>query len=227
MKHNTTSRMSSLALLVAAGALVLAACGSPSPEAPSQKPASAAAVTSLGATQEAKAAVPPEQRPSSEPGALRPASLAADFEIEVYTAQDAFGGNEVRFSEILGQGKPVVLNYWAGLCPPCRAEMPAIQEVATEYRGKVTVFGLDIGPFVGLGSSEDGKALVKRLGITYATGTTIDPAFLRQHPPQGMPTTLFMSADGAVVKKWTGLITKDQLAKQTRALLQASGDSSG
>jgi thiol-disulfide isomerase/thioredoxin len=85
---------------------------------------------------------------------------ATDFQLSVYQGEDLLGGEEVKVSELLAQGKPVVLNMWTGLCPPCRVEMPDLQEVSEEYQGRVLLVGLDVGPFVGLGSRGDGRALL-------------------------------------------------------------------
>ena len=117
----------------------------------------------------------------------------------------------------------MVLNFFAGLCPPCRAEMPDIQSVSVQYQGRVTIFGLDIGPYVGLGSREDGKALVKELGVTYPTGTTLDAQVVRSYQVLGMPTTVLLTPDGKVLKNWTVILTRAKLVELTEQLLKASG----
>lgn len=70
---------------------------------------------------------------------------APDFQVSVYQGQDVLGGREMKFSELLGK-QPIVLNFWAGLCPPCRAEMPDLQAMYNDNREKVLLFGLDVGP---------------------------------------------------------------------------------
>ncbi|MGH2359785.1 MAG: peroxiredoxin family protein, partial [bacterium] len=47
-----------------------------------------------------------------------PRSIAPDFEISMYQGQDEVGGEKLRLSQVLTKGKPVVLNFFAGLCPP-------------------------------------------------------------------------------------------------------------
>ena len=61
----------------------------------------------------------------------------------------------VRLSDL--RGRPIVLNFWAGLCPPCRAEMPNLQAFYEKFGDQVTLLGLDVGPFTGLGSNQNGE----------------------------------------------------------------------
>jgi thiol-disulfide isomerase/thioredoxin len=157
-----------------------------------------------------------------------PASSIArtpDFRISVYQGEDVLGGEEVKLSELLAQGKPVVLNMWAGLCPPCRVEMPDLQEVSEEYGDRVLLFGLDVGPFVGLGSREDGRALLEELKVTYPNGTTLDGEVVARYRVIGMPTTYFIKPNGEVVRQATGLMTKEKMTELVEELLAKSGGS--
>jgi len=133
------------------------------------------------------------------------------------------GGQEVAFSELLAQGKPVILNFWAGLCPPCRLEMPDFQKTYEEYGDQVLLVGVDIGAFTGLGNQEDGLALLRELNITYPAGTTANAEVVRAYQVVGMPTTIFITPQGEIVQKWTGLLTKDKLDELIAQLLEASG----
>lgn len=51
-----------------------------------------------------------------------PVSLPGDFTIRAYTGADRLGGETVLLSSVVGHGQPVVLNFWGGLCPPCRGD---------------------------------------------------------------------------------------------------------
>ena len=148
---------------------------------------------------------------------------APDFKITVYQSADVLGGKEVMFSDLLAKGKPVVLNFWAGQCPPCRAEMPDLQAVSEEYQDRILLFGLDVGPFVGLGSREDGQALLKELGVIYPAGTTFDAQVVKAYNVLGMPTTFFIKPDGEIVEQWTALISRPKLKERVESLLVASG----
>jgi thiol-disulfide isomerase/thioredoxin len=161
-------------------------------------------------------------------GAIREAdsggsALPFDFELTAYQGADALGGERLNLSGVLAQGKPVVLNFWAGLCPPCRLEIPDLQAVNDEFGDRIVLFGLDVGPFTALGSREEGQALLEELGVTYPAGTTFEAQVVREYQITGMPSTFFIAPDGEVVRKWTGLLTEPKMAELVEELLTASG----
>jgi len=141
----------------------------------------------------------------------------ADFSITLYQGQDELGGREILLSDL--QGKPLVINYWAGLCPPCRAEMPEFQEFRDEYEGRVTLVGVDLGQFLGLGSKEDAQKLLVDLEVSYAAGFTDDGAVVEAHRVLGLPTTIFVNADGTLHRKWDGVLNKAKLAELSDEML--------
>jgi thiol-disulfide isomerase/thioredoxin len=159
------------------------------------------------------------ESPASEVGFT---ALESDFEIIVYQGADVLGGETVLLSEVLAQGKPVVLTMWAGLCPICRVEMPSLQAVYDEYQSEVTVLGIDIGPYVGLGSEEDGRALLEEMEITFPNGTASSILVMVDYRVLGTPSTYMLRPDGEIVKSWTGSLTKDQLREFTEELIRAS-----
>jgi len=133
-----------------------------------------------------------------------------NFTVSAYQGADELGGREVELTKILDNGKPLVLNFWAALCPPCRAEMTDIQQVYEARGHEVTVLGIDIGPFVFLGSRDEGKALIEELELSYPAGTTFDQEAIREIGILGMPTTIFLKPNGEVQRKWTGFLTEDK-----------------
>jgi thiol-disulfide isomerase/thioredoxin len=146
------------------------------------------------------------------------ADTAADFPISLYQGSETLGGPEINFSDL--QGKPVVLNFWAGLCPPCRAEMPDLEAFHLDYRDRVTLIGVDVGEFMKLGSQDDARQLLTDLGITYPAGYTIHNGVIPDYGVLSMPTTVFIDADGGIYRKWSGVLDHDALASVTDKLLE-------
>jgi len=151
--------------------------------------------------------------------------LESDFDIVVYQGQDELGGPSVMFSEVLAQGRPIILNMWAGLCPICRGEMPKLQKAYDRYGDRVLMVGVDIGPFVGLGSEREARALLDELEITFPAGTTSDATVMRDYRVLGTPATFFIKPDGEIIQRWNGMLTEDQLNGHIEGLLDASSGS--
>ena len=118
------------------------------------------------------AACTSEDSPAAESGA-RNTGTVDSFTVVGYQGADVLGGEEIAFDSLLGQGTPVVLKFWAPLCPPCRAEMPWFEASARRYEDSVLMVGLDIGPFIGLGTNEQGARLLEELDISYHYWLTI------------------------------------------------------
>ena len=100
--------------------------------------------------------------------------------------------NDSNYSEVLGQGKPMVLDFWATWCGPCRKIAPTIQELADQYEGQVIIGKVNI--------EEEADDLVAEFGI------------------RNIPTILFMK-DGQVVDKVVGAAPKSTLEEKLKALL--------
>jgi len=143
---------------------------------------------------------------------------APNFSIIMYQGQDVVGGQEINFSDLLGQ-QPIVLNFWAGLCPPCRAEMPDLQEFNEKFQDRTLLLGIDVGQFLGLGNEENAKKLLNELGVTYPTGFTNDSDIIQNYKVLGMPTTVFIDAQGKIFSKWTGALNLEVLEEKTIEML--------
>lgn len=141
-----------------------------------------------------------------------------DFTLVAYQGQDVLGGDQVQFTHVFGGGKPVVLNFFAGACAACSQEMPGLQRVADTYQGRVIFVGLDVGPFVGMGSHDDAVHLLKHLGIRYPAAYAVDATPVTLYV-QGMPTTVVFDGKGHVVTKVTGTVTETQLQAALRTAL--------
>jgi cytochrome c biogenesis protein CcmG, thiol:disulfide interchange protein DsbE len=113
-----------------------------------------------------------------------------------------FEGNTIDFSQLTGS--VVVVNFWAEWCAPCRAEMPAFQEVYEQTRltGEPVVF---VGVNLKSDYVENARKLIDELGITYIAGRDsagddprrgeIELAF---GVPASYPVTVFVRPDGVI-----------------------------
>lgn len=126
----------------------------------------------------------------------------------------ALDGSEVRLADL--RGKPVILNFWATWCPPCRREMPALEIIWQQYsRGEVMVLGVDQGESIAVVS----EYVRQNVGVTF-------PLLLDRRQDVGdlylvrsLPTTFFIDADGIIQEiRVGGPMELDFLNEKVRAL---------
>jgi len=121
-------------------------------------------------------------------------------------------GDEISLDQYLGQ--PVVLNFWASWCPPCRAEIPHFREASLKYNGQATILGIDQGepPSV---VSDFGNLM----GITYPLLVDQDNQVNRLYGVAALPTTIFVDATGVVNEVYTGIVNLAVLQDRIEKLL--------
>lgn len=100
------------------------------------------------------------------------------------------------------QGKTVVLNFWATWCPPCRAEMPDIQNIYEGYESteddSVVILGI-AAPGQGQEQNEEGiTSFLTENGYTYPVLMDTDGAVFGSYGIYSYPTTFFINTDGKV-----------------------------
>lgn len=93
--------------------------------------------------------------------------------------------------ELLSQEKPVVIDFWAEWCGPCRMIAPIVDELAAEYEGKVVIGKCDV---------EANDEIAMKYGV------------------RNIPTILFIR-NGEVVDKQVGAVSKDVLKSKIENLL--------
>ena len=193
------SKKALLALVLAFVALIIGASflyqsladQNPAPQQlapmPVQTTAPAAAETTPNTTGEAEAVIP-----------------AIDF--TVYDAD----GNAVKLSDFYG--KPIVLNFWASWCGPCRSEMPDFQKACTDLEGKVQFLMINMTD----GSRETldtAKAFLSDSGYTFPVFFDTDVDAAVKYSVYALPTTFFINAEGHLVAYAERALSADLLQK--------------
>ena len=113
-------------------------------------------------------------------------------------------------------GAPVVINFWASWCPPCRQESPHFQRLWQRYRERGIVFvGVDIQD-----TEEDALAYIQEFGLTFPNVRDPDGAVSIDYGVIGLPVTFFIGTDGIVRGRWVGAIPELDLEQWVLALLE-------
>ena len=159
----------------------------------------------------------------SGPSAAERPAAAPDFAMVAYQGQAVLGDGDVRLSELIGTGTPTVVNFWASACPPCREEMPGFQRVYDELGTRFTLVGVDVGPFVGLGTRAGAEAFLADYGIDYPAAYAVDDASVRAYDIFSMPMTLFFDGTGRIVGRHTGYLSETRFRGAIEGLV-ASAD---
>lgn len=127
-----------------------------------------------------------------------------------FTLEDQFG-NSHTLSDY--KGKTVFLNFWGTWCPPCRNEMPEIQELYEEYgenTGDVIFLGVSHPNMGNEGSQEEIAAFMEENGYTYPTLMDTDGEnTFYQYYISAFPTTFMIDTEGNVYGYASGQLTKD------------------
>ncbi len=115
-------------------------------------------------------------------------------------------GNEVSLSDF--RGKVVFLNFWAIGCPPCRYEMPAMEEVYQEYKDEdIVIIGVDLdGPMNIVGAYVRDYIEVNGYSWTFVIDSTGEVAV--SYAVIGIPASFFIDKDGIIRALQTGAMTK-------------------
>jgi cytochrome c biogenesis protein CcmG, thiol:disulfide interchange protein DsbE len=144
---------------------------------------------------------------SDQHAAPLPGFVSPDFDLP------AVVGPNMTLTELRGQ--PVVLNFWATWCPPCRAEMPYFEAVSQNYAGRVAVIGIDQGETL-----EQVVRFATAVGVTYPLLLDEDSQVSRLYKVQALPTTFFIDRRGVVREVHTGIISQAVLEERIERLLR-------
>jgi cytochrome c biogenesis protein CcmG, thiol:disulfide interchange protein DsbE len=111
------------------------------------------------------------------------------------------------------KGTPVVINFWASWCEPCRDEAPELARTARKLGRTVTFLGVNI-----LDGRDEALAYVKKYKIPYPSVRDARGIIAKRYEVTGAPETVFIDRDGNVVGKYIGAFERGQLERYVRVL---------
>jgi len=112
------------------------------------------------------------------------------------------------------EGKPAILNFWAAWCIFCKEELPLFEKVSQEYPD-ITMIGVNLQEPV-----ETVRRYWNNGGFTFPTLLDPDAELSGRFDVFTQPTTVFLNADGEIIFKKNGPLTKEELAKHVQDLIR-------
>ena len=122
---------------------------------------------------------------------------APDFELPTPT------GEIIRLSDY--RGTPVIVNFWATWCGPCRAEFPEFQEAAVDNADSLVIIGVNS---TSTDQAENIPSFLEEFGITFPIVLDEQGDVVDQYRVLGLPTTVFVDSNGVVNEVFTGPLNK-------------------
>ncbi len=113
-------------------------------------------------------------------------------------------GKQVHLAALKGQ--PVVLNFWASWCDPCKAELPLLEHAWQSYHAEGVVF-------IGVNYQDQAQAaqqFLQKYHVTYPTGPDTSGTMSAQYGVNNIPTTIFIDRAGIVQRGILGQIKNQQ-----------------
>ena len=112
---------------------------------------------------------------------------------------------------------PIILNFWASWCPPCRAEAPGLEKIWRENMDSgLVLLGVNVQD-----TEEDALKYLKDFGITFPNILDHGGQITIDYGVTGLPVTFFINRDGRVLGRWVGAISESGLWNNARLLLEA------
>jgi cytochrome c biogenesis protein CcmG, thiol:disulfide interchange protein DsbE len=138
---------------------------------------------------------------------LDPGAAAPDFALP-----ELAGDGTIRLSEY--RGRPVVVNFWASWCHPCRKEFPLLADAREEHRDD----GLQIIGVSFRDIPSDGRRFVKDQDATWAFARD-DGTTARDYGVRAIPQTFFIDADGTIRDRVFGITSAEDLEQTLQKIL--------
>lgn len=193
-------RASSLVLTAALIALVFTFCGC------KPKPSPAGQVAATPPVQN----TPPVQPPVSPDGSDKAPVTAGGWSGDVKDfSYKSFDGKAHKLSEFAGQ--PIVVNFWAAWCPPCKMELPEFQKVYHANKGKFVFLGIAVD------DRENPVQYVKDNGLDWDFG--MDVSGSDAYMITSIPLTLFIDAQGNIKERFEGMRSGEDFNKALQSIL--------
>ena len=126
-------------------------------------------------------------------------------------------GNTLTLHGFIENGKPIVLNFWASWCPPCRIEMPDFEKVYAELGNEVQFIMLNLVDGT-RETKESGVKFIDEQGYTFPIFFDYNRSGASAYAVRSIPTTIFIDKDGYITNTMIGAIDEETLRNGVNSL---------
>ncbi len=151
-------------------------------------------------------------KPSSDVKTIQERRGAVGTGVEVgkvapnFTAS-GLDGSLIALSDV--RGKPVLLNFWATWCPPCREEMPVIQRYFEETGSAVHILAVNLT--TNESSPKEVEGFLRREGYTFPVALDIDGSAAKLYTIRFIPTSFFIDEEGIIRQIHVGPLSREMI----------------
>ncbi len=133
-----------------------------------------------------------------------------------------FEGQTIRLAEL--RGRPVIVNFWASWCIPCREEAPLLESTWRKYKDQgLVLIGVDY-----VDTDSEAKKFMQEFGITYPNGPDIGTRISQAYRITGVPESYFITPEGKLLEgtdangraygNWIGPLTPGAMEERVQKL---------
>ena len=172
--------------------------------------AAATDLTLLGADRAAAPDLGPAEppvNPTGRPAAPEVNRAAPDFQLRT------LDGGTVRLSDL--RGRPVVINFWATWCPPCREEMPLLVEAYERHRDEgLVILAVNVRE-----SEQQARSFAEEFGLRFPVALDLRGRAADRYRTYQFPESYFIDREGIIRSKAIGAMSAGDLAQRLAAIL--------
>ena len=114
------------------------------------------------------------------------------------------------------KGKPIVLNFWASWCQPCKEELPLLENAWKQMQAQkknIVFLGIDFQEL-----NSDASSFLLQHGITYLAGLDTDGSIANKYGVSSLPQTIFIDRNGTVTSREPQELTTQELSRNLQSI---------